>query len=311
MSKSADVVGVKDEKPDYWLNRDFLASARLTYQHDLIIDRVGYLLHPDIAKAASLTSPSSTTNIHPTEPLQILDLGTGNGIWAMRLASSLANISDVRPVHITGLDVSPEMFPNPLSLPPNVTFGTYDFFRPPPTQYLFKFDIIHIRFINPVLWPKPEFRVTAIKNFTAMLKPNGWLQWTEPRVPALAEVTFDSNGNASISEELNEFHALLDSIVPVQTNSRWTASMDKFCMENGYKEAKLEHVPWKRDQLTYENVLIRWNFSEGLSNLLKALPEGKKKEELSRAVERELAAMDSGTRLKTGNYVTVVARKGH
>ncbi|KPI36945.1 uncharacterized protein AB675_5996 [Cyphellophora attinorum] len=288
--ENAGTVGVTDDKPDYWLNRNFLASARLTCQHDLIIDRVGYLLNPGIAEATGLTTSSSTANVAPTEPLQILDLGTGNGIWAMRLASSLANTPNSRPVHITGLDISSEMFPNPLSLPPNVTFATYDFFQPPPTEYLSKFDIIHIRFINPVLWPKPDFRVTAIRNFTAMLKPNGWLQWTEPRVPAIADVTFDDQGNASISEGLNEFHSLLDSIVPVQTNSRWTASMDKFCLDNGYAEAKLEH--------------------RGLAEFVEALPEGEKKEKLGQAMEKELAAMDAGTRSKTGNYVCVVARKG-
>ena len=43
-----------EDRPAYLLNRDFLASARLTYQHNIYTERMGYLLHPDITSSFGL-----------------------------------------------------------------------------------------------------------------------------------------------------------------------------------------------------------------------------------------------------------------
>lgn len=293
------------DEPEYWLGRNFLSSARLTYQHDLYVKRLGFLLHPDIAKAVGLADTSVQQS---TAPLRVLDLGTGNGIWAIDFARSTVN--SPRPVEITGLDISAEMFPIAQSRPDNVTFDTYDFFQDPPAHLLEKFDIIHIRFINPVLWQNSASKTTVMKNFTRMLNAGGWLQWMEPLPPLLRTVTFQSDGTPSVSEEMSSAEALLDEIVPVQRNSAWLCDLDKFMAEHGGYVHTMKFEPALRpDLITWEHVLIQWNLSEGLPNLFKALKDGPEKEKLMKAMADRTEQMNNGSRIVVGSYVVATGRK--
>ena len=302
-------MSLDDEEPEYWLNRNYLASARLTYQHDLYSNTLGYLLHPTISEAHNLKSPNSTSTAAgtTTPPLQILDLATGNGIWALALAQQ-------HPQHqITGLDISAAMLPHPASLPSNLTFGTWDIMTPPPAHLLDKFNIIHIRFIMPILWRKPSQRETAIAHFTQLLKPGGWLQWMEPRPPVWVPVTFLSDGRWEVAEEADHAHRLVDKYIPISAGQMWVRELDKVLEElGGYERTELGVVRARRDQLMQENVLMRWNLGEGIPNLLKAmkevLPEDAR-EEIAQAFKEEFEGMDKGERLFVGSYVLAVGRK--
>lgn len=293
------------DQQEYWLDRNFLSSSRLTYQHDLLSKRLGYLLHPDICEKTGLTSTSGSFH---TKPIRVLDLGCGNGIWAIELAHQLRNASC--PVQITGLDISPEMFPDPNTWPSNVIFSTYNFMKPPPEEFVEKFDIINNRFIWPVLWRSDEIRDLVIKHFTRMLKPGGYLQWLEPMPPSFRLLTFEPDGSVSIAEEMDETHAMLERHIPIQTRSQWLCHLDKALEQTGgYVDAKLEPVPFRRDLVTYDNILIRWNYSEGMPNLLKSLPEGDMRTEIKEGFEQLAKDLDQGKIAYSSHYAVTTARK--
>ena len=105
---------------DYWLGRGFMNSVRLTYQHWILKSRSGFDLHPDIVRDSGL---ADATEESPNKPLQILDLATGNGIWATEVAEQFGSS-----VKVTALDISDAMFPLKPIRPDNVEYGVFDLF---------------------------------------------------------------------------------------------------------------------------------------------------------------------------------------
>jgi ubiquinone/menaquinone biosynthesis C-methylase UbiE len=99
---------------------------------------------------------------HPTE---IMDLGTGTGIWCIEMADEYPS------AQVLGIDLSPEQ---PTWVPPNCKFEVDDF----ELEWSYgdnRFDMIHARFL-----------VGSISNHTELykrvynaLKPGGWFQLVE------------------------------------------------------------------------------------------------------------------------------------
>ena len=120
---------VADRDP-YIMSRDPLASGRLTAQHFLILRRLGWLLHPELA-----------AQIRHRKGLEIADVACGNAIWTLDMAVEYPL------ARFTGIDISPQQFPPQWTLPRNVTLELHDIFQPMPEKYVARFDIIHIRMI--------------------------------------------------------------------------------------------------------------------------------------------------------------------
>jgi len=95
------------------------------------------------------------------EPLYVLDLGTGTGIWAIEMAEEFP----AAVVH--GTDISPIQ---PEWVPANCHFYIDDVESP----WVFKqpFDYIHGRSIGNVIGDWKKFHAEAYDN----LKPGGWLE---------------------------------------------------------------------------------------------------------------------------------------
>lgn len=298
-------MSTKPQEQEYGLNRDSEASARLTYQHNLYVNRLGYLLHPHIAKALKLTEHGRSES---QEPIHVLDLATGNGIWAMDFAHSASGFA--RPVQVTGLDISSAMFPIRQSWHSNVSFGTYDLMQEPPTEYVEKFDVIQIRFIMAVIWRDTAIRDKVMKNFGRMLKPGGYLQWMEPRPPVWCSVALGDDGTARPRDEQAHAFQVLEKYLPVEEGMGWVRELDKVLAEvGGYEETQLQQTPFRRDQLSYESLLMRWSHAEGISHVLKALKDEAAKKEILEAFEQDFRDIDAGKVVYAGNYVVAVGRK--
>jgi hypothetical protein len=118
-----------DTKETYVLNRGNFSSLRLTHQHFLWRDHLGWNLHPTIltsidASASKSSAAGSNTNAdaddqsdsHPT--LAVADVACGNGLWLMQESQS----PDYPPgTKFYGFDISDTQFPSPATIPSNVT----------------------------------------------------------------------------------------------------------------------------------------------------------------------------------------------
>jgi SAM-dependent methyltransferase len=98
-----------------------------------------------------------------TSPRNILDVGTGTGIWAMDVAD------DYPTTQITGIDLSPIQ---PTAVPPNLQFLIMDADEPW-DGYEARFDYIHTRLMNGFsIKSWPHFYAQAF----ASLEPGGWVE---------------------------------------------------------------------------------------------------------------------------------------
>jgi SAM-dependent methyltransferase len=108
----------------------------------------------------------SSVTLSTTKPLQILDLGTGTGLWAidMGLAYPLAQV--------TGIDISPFLLP--AQMPRNVNFEVEDLeTEDGDGDRIGMYDLIHMRGLGPAGirdWP------AFIKRLYTWLKPGGWIE---------------------------------------------------------------------------------------------------------------------------------------
>lgn len=261
-----------------------------------MITRIGYHLHPKITQV--LRDSDS--------PLQILDLATGNGIWATELAWEQPQH------HITGLDISSEQFPPKLTWPKNTSFGTYDVFAEVPAEYITKFDVIHVRYIMAVLWQSPDRRVTALNNMKRMLKPGGWLQWQEAPPPTFAY--FSSPGSDGLCEFTNgwpEFLGVVENYFPIQSKSDYMNRLDTLVRENGgFYDVEAIWPKMRPDRAKYEADLLRWNWLESKAGLYQApglSEEGK--QEMEEASVRFDRRLQSGEERVGMRNIVVVARK--
>lgn len=96
-------------------------------------------------------------------PQNILDIGTGTGIWAIDVADLYPSAS------VLGTDLSPIQ---PTWVPPNASFELHDCIQYP-WEFNQKFDLIHTQLINAFAvrnWQ--EFYEEAYRN----LKPGGWVE---------------------------------------------------------------------------------------------------------------------------------------
>ncbi|KAF7957543.1 hypothetical protein EAE96_003120 [Botrytis aclada] len=165
-SKSAitTVTTVELESPDqelYLLNRrDEEERDRLDRQSNIIrVIRDGHVLDPRIPKQ----------NVS-----RVADIATGTGIWLRELAEEFAN-GGYDLLETVGFDISPTQFPqNPV---PGNRFVLWDMTQSFPKQYHGTFDVVHIRLV--VLALKVEQISGVVKNLVELLKPGGYLQWTD------------------------------------------------------------------------------------------------------------------------------------
>ncbi|KAI1824983.1 S-adenosyl-L-methionine-dependent methyltransferase [Xylaria intraflava] len=122
-----------------------------------------------------LNGALTTTRI-PLDVKQIVDLGTGTGLWALEMAARYPQ------AEILGIDIS--RIQKTTAIPPNVKFAINNVEHPWPTP-ADSIDFLHIRGLSGGVrdWP------AVFKQAYEKLKPGGLFEWTE-----IAIQVFDFNG---------------------------------------------------------------------------------------------------------------------
>ncbi|KAF9449393.1 S-adenosyl-L-methionine-dependent methyltransferase [Macrolepiota fuliginosa MF-IS2] len=101
----------------------------------------------------------------------ILESGTGSGIWLLDLAKTIPDTSE-----IIGIDIAPNLFPQPSTLPLNVKFHVQSVLTLSP-EWTNKFDFVHQRLLVLGL-REAEWKI-ALSEIYRVLKPGGWVQLVE------------------------------------------------------------------------------------------------------------------------------------
>ncbi|EKM83130.1 hypothetical protein AGABI1DRAFT_53852 [Agaricus bisporus var. burnettii JB137-S8] len=113
----------------------------------------------------------------------ILDVGTGTGIWLQDLGKEVST----KPQFL-GVDINSSFFPQPSTLPKNISFETQSVLDLP-EEWTDKFTLIHQRLLISS-FRKHEWE-QALREIYRTLKPGGWVQLFELRTwtsgPALAK----------------------------------------------------------------------------------------------------------------------------
>lgn len=86
----------------------------------MIKETFGHLLHPSIPACDANTA--------------VCDVASGTGLWLVELAKEYPSSS------MHGVDIDISQAPPKEWLPPNVTFGTLDMFKPIPEDLVGKFE---------------------------------------------------------------------------------------------------------------------------------------------------------------------------
>ncbi|KAK2808344.1 hypothetical protein FQN50_004729 [Emmonsiellopsis sp. PD_5] len=141
----------------YWGPNDEVANEQQDLAHHMYLITLDGQLH-----LAPLANPQ-----------EILDVGTGTGIWSIDMADEYPN------ARVTGIDLSPIQ---PTFIPPNCVFEIDDITLPW-TYPHDHFDFIHIR---EMFGSIPDWDL-FFKNCLSSLKPGGYLEIVEHSVQAISD----------------------------------------------------------------------------------------------------------------------------
>ncbi|CAK39243.1 hypothetical protein M747DRAFT_318935 [Aspergillus niger ATCC 13496] len=140
-------------KDPYALMRDSNANTRLTAQHYLWKELLGFLVHPDIDTRAA--------------DLRVADIATGNGIWLHDFARGKPPSVDLH-----GFDISlDQVGPKPW-LPTNIHMHIWNIFEDVPDEFIGYFDIVHVRLITVVVKNNDPRPILANLRKLLSLSPN-------------------------------------------------------------------------------------------------------------------------------------------
>lgn len=268
----------------YLLDRGGSASARLMFQHNVLIRMQGWTVHPDVRESmANLKTP------------RIADLATGNGIWALEVAEEFPN------AEIIGMDISDEQYPPKMSWPPTVKLGYGDLFAPVPEKYQGYFDVVHIRLIVGAIYTMDKD--VLMKNILSMIKPGGYIQWDELIDPT--SLTIDRN--LKVGYEEAKYVERMFSFSNFRPATQWAATLPKIYAQYGLDNIIGHKPPLKPSTLPHQTESLRWSCREIMSMAVKMGKPGAEK-------ELQLAMQDLDELLASGclcayAWIVAVGRK--
>ncbi|KAG9506555.1 hypothetical protein J7337_000087 [Fusarium musae] len=103
---------------------------------------------------------------------KVADANTGTGIYLKELAPRLP-----KEAQLDGFDIDTRKFHDPSSLPANVKLQYGNVLEPFTKEYLGTYDLVHVKLLYAAL--KKDEWLQAVKNLKTLLKPDGFLFWSE------------------------------------------------------------------------------------------------------------------------------------
>ncbi|KAK4500174.1 hypothetical protein PRZ48_008360 [Zasmidium cellare] len=223
---------------------------------------------------------------------QEVDFGTfvlkGTGTWALEVAERYPNLT------IEALDINLNETPPKSWLPSNVTFSQFDLLKDIPDALVVRYDIVHVQFV--MIFVSDSNVDVVIKRLLSMLKPRGYLQWT------------DSNSNlyswrsGREGQEPVEVPKLYNIAKEVTGDRGWKLQwLNNF--EDLFKRAGLEDVKYLAPEpkvSTLQPVMMNWIWAlvEGFGYLRVKNPA--KADVIDRWMEQKDKAIREVEELKVG-----------
>ncbi|KAI1172873.1 S-adenosyl-L-methionine-dependent methyltransferase [Nemania sp. FL0916] len=210
---------------------------RINQQFDLVAKNMGYILHPSIELSSSP---------------RIADIGTGTARFIFRLYSKIPDAI------WEGFDISSALFPDEDTLPPNVSLSVLDIKQPFPEHMHEKYDLVQARLLTAAMQPG-DWEPT-IRNIFRILKPGGYLQWTEPEIPNIEWLKTTPNSKVQASKYIGDkfFNSYAD------TTFGWNA-LPAQMQAAGYSSVirdvkKSDTIPETRRDMTHiiANLCLSW-----------------------------------------------------
>lgn len=182
-------------------------------------------------------------------PQDVLDVGTGTGVWAIEFAEQYPSAS------VLGTDLSPTQ---PTWVPPNVRFEIDD--ANDIWTFNTKFDYIHCRYFHMAIDEKRLFR----QAYDA-LKPGGWFEIRETALPLQCDDdTLEGTALSAWCDEMMKLGRIhgMDFDNPFQYR-QW---VEEAGFINIQEHAQILPIsPWpKDDHLKRIGKWIQYSFAEGL-----------------------------------------------
>ncbi|OKL64355.1 hypothetical protein UA08_00971 [Talaromyces atroroseus] len=156
----------------YFIPEDEQEQERLDMQHEIFLITMNRRLY---------YSPLSRDNLH-----NVLDIGTGTGIWAIDFAHDHPSAS------VIGTDLSPIQ---PSFVPPNCKFEVDDYEEP--WTFTQKFDFVHARMLAGSI----ADGTSLFQQIYNGLAPGGWFELQDFAFPVRSD---DDTMKGTAFEELNE-----------------------------------------------------------------------------------------------------------
>ncbi|BCS18375.1 class I SAM-dependent methyltransferase [Aspergillus puulaauensis] len=219
----------------YFIPEDEQEQERLDMQHEICLMTLNRKLH--LAPV-----PSTVQNV--------LDLGTGTGIWAIDFADQYPSSS------VIGTDLSPIQ---PSWVPPNLKFEIDDYEQP--WTYAQKFDFIHARMLSGSIANEENLFRQVYDNLT----PGGWFELFDFSFPVRSD---DGTMHGTAFETLNS--KLVEGLRLIGRNGALADEYKGLLTQTGFQNVVEVKYKWPQNSWPKDKELKKigqWNMVNTLDGL--------------------------------------------
>ncbi|MCJ1366387.1 hypothetical protein MMC16_005515 [Acarospora aff. strigata] len=222
----------------YALGRGYASSLRLNYQHTLLRELLGYIIHPEILSHGRLPQDA-----------KVADIGTGTGYLrttASRLTMYQADFTcsqwlidvsrELPSAQLDGFDVSEEQYPSGAWLPSQISLRQLDITKSIPPNLEGSYDLVHVQLFLCVV--QKDGPAAILKELYKLLKPGGYLQWVEYDPISFTVVSPDP----SLKQSANQKHVQIIQ-GPAGKATEWPSKLPSYLADTGFQQVTFDSYP--------------------------------------------------------------------